>query len=47
LGDEFVILLEALRDIQEAIPQRENLYWGYGIPITIEERGHYIRPLQP
>lgn len=40
-GDEFVILLEEVRDIQEAIHATERIFTELRIPITIEERDVY------
>ena len=40
-GDEFVILLEDLKDIQEAIHATERIFTELEIPITIEERDVY------
>jgi diguanylate cyclase (GGDEF)-like protein/PAS domain S-box-containing protein len=40
-GDEFVILLEEVKDIQEAIHATERIFTELQIPITIEERDVY------
>ena len=40
-GDEFVILLEEVKDIQEAIHATERIFTELQIPITIEEREVY------
>lgn len=37
-GDEFVILLDEIKDIQEAIRSAENIFQALACPLIIEER---------
>jgi diguanylate cyclase (GGDEF)-like protein/PAS domain S-box-containing protein len=41
-GDEFVILLDEIKDIQEAIRATENIFEALACPLIIEEREIYI-----